>query len=272
VEKNTKSSNKKTGKNMAKSVTSGITSESTSFYNAGVGNAQSYIDGLNSKASELQSALKSYQAAQAAYTAGTTVGTNLGSGLASGTTATLRSVTSSVSTLTSAAVSTANSNLGIASPSKVFAQIGAFCGLGLINGLMGTVARVAEASQDVTASVIDGASDKMSQIRQVFDDDDLTLRPDVDLSKVYTSMDEITTLFNQAIDKATIAVVGTADVVSSGKAAKETAETKAKASEPSGDIYYQFEQNNYSPKALDRYEIYRQTKNQIKQIKEVAKV
>ena len=35
----------------------------------------------------------------------------------------------------------------------------------------------------------------------------------------------------------------------------------------SGNIYNTFTQNNYSPKALSRYEIYRQTRNQLSQIK-----
>jgi hypothetical protein len=109
-----------------------------------------------------------------------------------------------------------------------------------------------------------------TSLSQVFTDEDLVIRPSVDLSNVESSMDKIATMFNTALDKAGIDISGTASVVTQAKATAKAEEEKQKTQKP-GDTNITFNQTNNSPKALDRYTIYRQTRNQLKQIKEVAR-
>jgi hypothetical protein len=292
----TKSTTTSAGKTMAKNVTTGISSQDSAFYNSGVTNAQNYIDGLNSKTSELNSALAKYQAAAAATAAAAAAatasavaastssaasksssslsssGSSMGAHIIGGITSSITSssstakLTSATSSASSTLVSSTKAALRIASPSKVFAEIGNYVTLGLINGIMQNISRVAEASEELTNMVTSGAT----SLSQVFTDEDLVIRPSVDLSNVESSMDKIATMFNTALDKAGIDISGTASVITQAKATAKAEEEKQKTQKP-GDTNITFNQTNNSPKALDRYTIYRQTRNQLKQIKEVAR-
>lgn len=85
-----------------------------------------------------------------------------------------------------------------------------------------------------------------------------TIKPVVDLSDVKSSVSKINTMFSST----------QATSISSGLNSGKTIGKSSSAS--SGATTYNFTQNNYSPKALSRIDIYRQTKNQFSTLKKGA--
>ena len=85
-----------------------------------------------------------------------------------------------------------------------------------------------------------------------------TIKPVVDLSDVKSSVSKINTMFSST----------QATSISSGLNSGKTVGKSSSAS--SGATTYNFTQNNYSPKALSRIDIYRQTKNQFSTLKKGA--
>jgi hypothetical protein len=146
------------------------------------------------------------------------------------------------------------------SPSKRFYGIGNFAGVGFINALIDNVSKAGKAGREIARSSIDGLNDIISRIADYVDADmdvQPTIRPVLDLSAVEAGSGRLNTLFsrNQALSVST----GMNDRVSE-------IEVQNGESSPTGNTY-QFTQNNYSPKALSRIDIYRQTKNQFSAMK-----
>ena len=115
--------------------------------------------------------------------------------------------------------------------------------------------KASKAGREIAESSIVGLNDIISKISDYLDADmDIqpTIRPVLDLSVVEAGANRLNTLFsrNQALSIYT----GMYDRASEMEAKKEE-------NFPRGNTY-QFTQNNYSPKALSRIDIYRQTKNQ----------
>lgn len=144
--------------------------------------------------------------------------------------------------------------LGIASPSKEFAEIGRWSDLGLVKGLNQYAKNVYGAASDVAGGALDAMSDTFGSVSNVIDgnfDLDPVIRPTLDLTDVTNGAREINSMFNNQ----RIGVSG---------------ETNQNEGNPVGGTSYQFTQNNYSPKALSRSEIYRQTKNQFSVLERMA--
>ena len=159
-----------------------------------------------------------------------------------------------------AAAEAAEDELDEHSPSKRFYGIGNFAGVGFINALIDNVSKAGKAGREIARSSIDGLNDIISRIADYVDADmdvQPTIRPVLDLSAVEAGTGRLNTLFsrNQALSVST----GMNDRVSE-------MEVQNGESSPTGNTY-QFTQNNYSPKALSRIDIYRQTKNQFSAMK-----
>ena len=162
--------------------------------------------------------------------------------------------------MAAAAAEAAEDELDEHSPSKRFYGIGNFAGVGFINALIDNVSKAGKAGREIARSSIDGLNDIISRIADYVDADmdvQPTIRPVLDLSAVEAGTGRLNTLFsrNQALSVST----GMNDRVSE-------MEVQNGESSPTGNTY-QFTQNNYSPKALSRIDIYRQTKNQFSAMK-----
>ena len=162
--------------------------------------------------------------------------------------------------MAAAAAEAAEDELDEHSPSKRFYGIGNFAGVGFINALIDNVSKAGKAGREIARSSIDGLDDIISRIADYVDADmevQPTIRPVLDLSAVEAGTGRLNTLFsrNQALSVST----GMNDRVSE-------MEVQNGESSPTGNTY-QFTQNNYSPKALSRIDIYRQTKNQFSAMK-----
>lgn len=162
--------------------------------------------------------------------------------------------------MAAAAAEAAEDELDEHSPSKRFYGIGDFAGIGFINALIDNVSKAGKAGREIAKSSIDGLNDVISRIADYVDADmdvQPTIRPVLDLSAVEAGTGRLNTLFsrNQALSVST----GMNERVSE-------MEVQNGESSSTGNTY-QFTQNNYSPKALSRIDIYRQTKNQFSAMK-----
>ena len=159
-----------------------------------------------------------------------------------------------------AAAEAAEDELDEHSPSKRFYGIGNFAGVGFINALIDNVSKAGKAGREIAKSSIDGLNGVISRIADYVDADmdvQPTIRPVLDLSAVEAGTGRLNTLFsrNQALS------------ISTGMNERVSEMEVQNGESSSVGNTYQFTQNNYSPKALSRIDIYRQTKNQFSAMK-----
>lgn len=158
-------------------------------------------------------------------------------------------------------------SLKIKSPSEVFAEVGRYSMEGMALG-------VSNSSSVVTSAVETAGRDAMYSLRKtmrglhnlVLEEMDSTpvITPILDLSTIRTQTQELAALTNISPITAGTSY-GHASVISSEHSSAQAGETID--SDLARAIV--FEQNNYSPKALTEIEIYRQTRNQLSQLKSV---
>ena len=154
------------------------------------------------------------------------------------------------------ALRAANRVLEIRSPSRKFKEVGRYSILGMVNGLRDYAYLASDEAETAGLSMLNTLRNTIAGISDAINDNidtQPTIRPVLDLTDLADGTKQLNTLFsrNQAVSisaglQRRSTVTDDSDDISSNKA---------------GNVY-QFTQNNYSPKALSRVEIYRQTKNQ----------
>lgn len=224
-----------------------------------------FIAGVRSKDSELRTAFTtmlsgSITAIKDYYSQFKSAGSYLVDGFCDGISENTWKAEAKARAMAAAAAEAAEDELDEHSPSKRFYGIGNFAGVGFINALIDNVSKAGKAGREIARSSIDGLNDIISRIADYVDADmdvQPTIRPVLDLSAVEAGTGRLNALFsrNQALSVST----GMNDRVSE-------IEVQNGESSPTGNTY-QFTQNNYSPKALSRIDIYRQTKNQFSAMK-----
>jgi len=136
----------------------------------------------------------------------------------------------------------------IESPSKLFMQHGKYIDKGLAMGLLQNQGLVSTAMDEVNNTVLDSMKYTIATIATTLQDgiEDPVITPVLDLSRVSSGIRTLNSAFstNQAL-----AAAGSMSSLQNGQ--------------PVAGV--QFIQNNYSPKALSRADIYRQTRNQFAQ-------
>ena len=159
-----------------------------------------------------------------------------------------------------AAARAAEAELDINSPSKVGYRIGSFFGLGFVNSLIDYTDKSYKAGTSMAASAKEGLRNAVAKIGEFIDDGIDTqpiIRPVLDLSQVQEGAGRLSALLSRS----------QAMSISSGMEHAAAAAVQNGDSVPVAGNNYTFTQNNYSPKALSRIEIYRQTKNQFSALK-----
>ena len=160
-----------------------------------------------------------------------------------------------------AASNAVNQELGIHSPSKVGERSGMYYGTGFINGIVCFKDKAYHAGADIAGSVNSGLSNAISKVLENINSDtdtSPTIRPILDLSDVESKTSRLNTLFSREMAIS----IGT-EISSSRRLPNENQNDKT----VNGNTYT-FTQNNYSPKAISRAELYRQTKNQFSAMRE----
>ena len=154
-----------------------------------------------------------------------------------------------------AAADAAEDELDEHSPSRVGYHIGDFFGLGFVNAIGTYGVKAYNASADMAKSAKTGLQDAIAKVVDMMDENidyQPTIRPVLDLSEVESKSHKLNTLFSRT---QAITLGGSIN-------ASKAHENQNGDSGLNGGNSYKFIQNNYSPKALSRTEIYRQTKNQ----------
>lgn len=182
------------------------------------------------------------------------IGKNLIAGFIEGVKAKAQDLIDAAKGVVDNAIDAAKALLGIKSPSRVFKQIGIYCDEGMIIGLNSMAGAVSKASEGVGEGAINAVSNTIANIADVINNDidaEPTIRPVLDLSNVTSGVRQIDAAFSktQALS------------ISASRSQREDDIQNGETTSSKGNTY-QFTQNNYSPKALSRVEIYRQTKNQ----------
>ena len=162
--------------------------------------------------------------------------------------------------MAAAAARAAERELDEHSPSKVGYRIGDFFGLAFVNAISDYVDKSYKAGASMADSARRGLNDAVDKVRDVVDgsmDVQPTIRPVLDLSEVQSGAGRLSAILSrsQALRISSSMNESTGSEVQNGVVGGSVGNT------------YQFTQNNYSPKALSRIEIYRQTKNQFSALK-----
>lgn len=178
-------------------------------------------------------------------------GKNIVGGLIQGIKDKFEDAVSAASELGNKILDSAKSALGIQSPSKEFAEVGRYSVLGLVSGLKQYASNVYDTSSDIASGAVSVMRNSFNGISKIIDGSlDLSpiIRPTLDLTDITNGAKTISSMFN----KQQVGVTG------------ENSQNGGTGT--NGSTYY-FEQNNYSPTALSRTEIYRQTNNQLSTLK-----
>ena len=155
--------------------------------------------------------------------------------------------------------------LKIKSPSEIFAEMGKYAMEGLAKGFDNSAKMVTNAVDDAAQSAIDTMKSSMSKISDVVTNElnpNPVITPILDLTQVRSQAAKMSALTATTPITATVSY-GQAAAISSEQLTAQTDQEAAALVGPS----VKFEQNNYSPESLTEIEIYRQTKNQLSQLK-----
>ena len=187
------------------------------------------------------------------------IGVNLLHGLAAGLrdSGAIGDVLSAVSSITSKVESAATGPQGAdtSSPSKKTKRLGEYLVEGLALGLRDPHGMASNAAADLANGAVDSMKATIAQVaKNLIEDDEFTpvITPVLDLTNVQSGARTLSNMFsaNQAL-KASASINDLQNEQQNGSKFGTT-----------------FIQNNYSPKALNRMEIYRQTRNQFAQYRE----
>ena len=194
------------------------------------------------------------------YTDFYNAGKYLVEGFADGITANTYLAEARARAMAAAAARAAERELDEHSPSKVGYRIGDFFGLAFVNAISDYADKSYKAGTNMAAAAKNGLSNAISKIREFVDGEmevQPTIRPVLDLSEVRSSAGRLTAILSRSQTMK----------ISSSMNRETTGEIQNGDGTPSVGNSYSFVQNNYSPKALSRIDIYRQTKNQFSALK-----
>jgi hypothetical protein len=184
-------------------------------------------------------------------------------GFAAGITANTFMAAARAKAMAEAALAAARAALAIASPSKAAYKIGEYFGEGFVNAVTDYTTDSYEAGSEMANAAKAGLTNSIAKIADLINDGidtQPTIRPVLDLSNVEAGAQKLSAMFSRT-QAASISV-----------GMNKEADTKIQNGMPTDakSDTYSFVQNNYSPKALSRYEIYRQTRNQIATLRGVG--
>lgn len=246
--------------NILSSCLTAIANKYPEFQNAGMQCMIKFIAGVKEKAEEVKTAFTgnlnaSVTAIRDYHDQFKQAGTYLVEGFADGISENTYRAEAKARAMARAAAEAAEDELDEHSPSRVGYHIGDFFGLGFVNAIGTYAVKAYNASAEMADSAKTGLGNAIAKVKDMIDngvDGQPTIRPILDLSDVEEKSHRLNTLFSRS----------QALTVSTGIAAARGRNLQNEDTNPNTGNSYKFTQNNYSPKALSRTEIYRQTKNQ----------
>ena len=198
---------------------------------------------------------------QSIFDAAKGIGTNICDGLVKGINDKIEIVKNTAKAVGEAAVSACAQGAQVNSPSKATIETARYIIAGLVNTLRNESGEVYDESWNMGRKATQGLDDALSTVRDTIEgkvSDHPVIRPVLDLSDVQNGVTTLDSMFSR----------NRALAVNAIRTKKQTAvETENQNGSTKSGPSYNFVQNNYSPKALSRIEIYRQTKNQFSALK-----
>lgn len=246
--------------NILSSCLTAIANKYPEFQNAGMQCMIKFIAGIKKKAEEVKTAFTgnlnaSVTAIRDYHDQFKQAGAYLVEGFADGISENTYRAEAKARAMARAAAEAAEDELDEHSPSRVGYHIGDFFGLGFVNAIGTYAVKAYNASADMAKSAKTGLGNAIAKVKDMIDngvDTQPMIRPILDLSDIEEKSHRLNTLFSRS----------QALTVSTGIAASRERNLQNEDTNPNTGNSYKFVQNNYSPKALSRTEIYRQTKNQ----------
>lgn len=246
--------------NILSSCLTAIANKYPEFQNAGMQCMIKFIAGVKEKAEEVKTAFTgnlnaSVTAIRDYHDQFKQAGAYLVEGFADGISENTYRAEAKARAMARAAAEAAKDELDEHSPSRVGYHIGDFFGLGFVNAIGTYAVKAYNASAEMADSAKTGLGNAIAKVKDMIDngvDGQPMIRPILDLSDVEEKSHRLNTLFSRS----------QALTVSTGIAAARGRNLQNEDTNPNTGNSYNFTQNNYSPKALSRTEIYRQTKNQ----------
>ena len=268
----TKATFNKFGVDLTEAIKNGIESGTTS-----------YVDGA---ISNLITAVKNKLSSETLSSNFETYGKNVAIGLANGIDANASSAVAAAERMASAVAEATKKGLDERSPSKLTKLYGKYWDEGLAIGIDENTGSVVRSVNTLSDEVISSTKSIITNIKNVLDTDmnfEPTIRPVVDTSDVEEKSKQINKMLSvdtKTANKASMSF-NASDLsllrnVSSAfnftaNARKLDAQNEARKDKSNGEsiggLGTTFIQNNYSPKALSRIEIYRDTRNLFSQAK-----
>lgn len=246
------------------------------FYTNGQALMTKIVDGFNSGNGTLSvsvvnvltsGAAAIYDQYQNWYTAGAFLDIGLAAGIKSGES----NVITAATDVATKAIKAAKDALQINSPSKVTYGFGRFFDLGLSNGIYDYADRVAKATETISNQALSAAQIIAENIAATMDEDfeyQPTIRPVLDMDEVDSGLNS----FDRNFANRSMNLAGSINRVQKAVPADKYAESvNPSQNQNGGSNTYNFNQYNYSPKALSRIDLYRQTNNQFAMMKERGK-
>ena len=198
---------------------------------------------------------------QSIFDAAKGIGTNICDGLVKGINDKIETVKNTAKAVGEAAVSACAQGAQVNSPSKATIETARYIIAGLVNTLRNESGEVYDESWNMGRKATQGLDDALSTVRDTIEgkvSDHPVIRPVLDLSDVQNGVTTLDSMFSR----------NRALAVNAIRTKRQTAvETENQNGSTKSGPSYNFVQNNYSPKALSRIEIYRQTKNQFSALK-----
>lgn len=237
------------------------------FIDALIQSGQAGIDQINKLDSELEDVASALgtTAAKEMYQNGV----DMARGLLEGLQAQEAELKAEMEKLGQAIVDAIKKELGIKSPSRVFAEVGGYSMLGLMDGMQKYLPALERTSADAGDTAISGLRKAIDEIgASVYGDMDMSpvIRPVLDLTDVENSAKQLGSVFSsKSIDVGSV-YANASDIALASRARELLTEQLREDALSQGDSVT-FIQNNTSPKAISNIDLYRQTRNQLSDIK-----
>lgn len=167
----------------------------------------------------------------------------------------------------------AKAALGIASPSKKFAELGMYADLGFAKGLVNYSSKVNQAAENVGEEGLAGMNSAVDRIMEFMENDidmDPVIRPVLDMTDIQNGSKALDAMLTTNRGLTLTGTINRANITASRMRQTINKPSSGESRKEDGTTNYNFTQNNYSPKALSRVDIYRNSKNLFSQMKGVS--
>ena len=253
---------------------------STNFENYGVQYATSIGNGMETTTSAVTTGAQALTAAgknQLTQDSGQwyTLGQMCAEGFKQGILSKSKEIADAAREVAAAAFTAVQIEVDSQSPSRKFMWLGEMCGLGMSIGFQNMEGEVSRSATHVSEETITAARDTIGQLADIIDTDP-TLHPQiapvVDLTHVRSGFNKLGSMKTPVIS--TYVTGARVNAVANSLSSHENGmKQPVPQNNQNGPQVVEFVQNNYSPKALSRSEIYRNTNNQFTAFKEaISKV